>query len=191
MLPLSLSLIPVCGSTSYSSSATRMPVSCSYVPNRKSGSTALAHMQWLVSFLMCTVVAQQACTPGADVSAVSSARAARTSASVSRFRPRRRASSKPLKRKVVCRSPLGMWQEPHCQLGPAPVPSCSKHSPLQHLTSCKLARICSTSILRTSTASKFAVRTSCRQGQFKHGLQQHVCQEINLSAFYYCRQAWT
>ena len=134
------------------------------------------------------LIAHQAFAPGTDTSAVS-ARSARTSASVSRFRPSRRASSKPLKRKVVCRSPLGMWQEPHCQLGPAPVPSCSKHNPQQRLTSCMMAKICSTTILSTLAARKFAARTSCRQGQFKHGLQQHVCQEINLSASYYGQQA--
>ncbi len=131
---------------------------------------------------MCTIIAQQAFTPGADTSAVSSARAARTSASVSRLRPSRRASSKPLKRKVVCRSPLGMWQEPHCQLGPAPVPSYSKHNPQQRLTSCKLARICSTTNVSISAARTFTARTSCRQGQFEHGLQQHVCQKLNLSS---------
>lgn len=119
--------------------ATGLPVCYSYVQKRKPDSSAHTERQLLVSFFMCTNIAQQAFTPGADTFAVSSARAARTSASVSRFRPRRRASSKPLKRKVVCRSPLGMWQEPHCQLGPAPVPSYNKHNPQQRLTSRKLA----------------------------------------------------
>ena len=138
---------------------------------------------------MSTTIAQQAFTPGADTSADSSARAARTSASVSRFRPRRRASSKPLKRKVVCRSPLGMWQDPHCQLGPAPVPSYSRFNPQQRLTSHKMAKVCSTMSLSSSAARTLSARTFCRQGQFKQGLQQHVCQEINLSASYCCQHA--
>lgn len=75
----------------------------------------------------------QKCSPGALVLAKSAATAALTSASMEWLKPRRRASSKPLNRKVVCRSPLGMLQEPHCQSGPGPAPSCSMSKVCQHV----------------------------------------------------------
>lgn len=63
--------------------------------------------------------------PGVDRRAASAANAARTCASVFRLKPKRRASSKPLKRNVVCKSPLGIWEAPQDQSGPGPAPSCT------------------------------------------------------------------